>query len=291
MGFILLGHGGLACDPALAPTMEVVAIPQGTTLQFYADAGQGLGYGWQELDVWEQFQAPWPPLDSRHVTYNFLLEGNDACYAQELRHDPHFGGHELIRPGIGDVPHRIPLCTGTPATCPTGAAQVAAGARHGCDGILGREDLRGDMYWLACTTAHDAEQAVIDAALTGRPDLVCLGQDPDLPLLLDEWELVDIAEINDAVVDGFGQEGGLTYAAGGSALLISAPAGCYHPRKYASYVMCQSDFFCGNVTVGEKNDAWPGGVFTLDDVPYEGQELVRFSIERFAPGAAVFFSI
>ncbi|MFE5537956.1 hypothetical protein ACFQ78_19715 [Streptomyces sp. NPDC056519] len=46
-------------------------------------------------------------------------------------------GYMLIRPGINGVPDPVLLCTGTPQSCPTTAAEVAEGKHHDCDGLLG----------------------------------------------------------------------------------------------------------------------------------------------------------
>ena len=178
MGYIMLGHGGLVVrSDAASVEMGTVAIPQGTTIQFYSDTGQGLYYGSAHLDVWAQLQTPWPALDSTKVTWNLTLQGAPELWTDELKNNPSFGGHTLIRPGVDGVPDPIKMCSGTKATCPTDPRQVAGGAKHKCDGILGA--YVGDLYWLACTSVVRGDKAVVAAALGTAPEGVLIGEDPD----------------------------------------------------------------------------------------------------------------
>lgn len=177
MGYILLGHGGLELDGGFPEGMGTVAIPAGTTLQCYSDTGQALVYGAKQLDVWEHLATPWPPMDSTNVTYNLTLSSAKELWDEELKNNPSFAGHTLIRAGVDGVPDPIRLCNGTPQTCPTDPRQVAAGRTHTCDGILGT--YKGELYWVACTSVEGGDDAVITAARGGTQEDVGLGLNPD----------------------------------------------------------------------------------------------------------------
>src|SRR3954471_1972453 len=83
MGIVIFGHGGL--DPIATKDMEWVAVPAGTTLQFYADAGQTL---LTNAGTWERWSAsmdaPWPAIDSTGVTYNLRLGPLSAQEQKEI---------------------------------------------------------------------------------------------------------------------------------------------------------------------------------------------------------------
>jgi hypothetical protein len=178
MAYIFLGHGALDVDPGVIPQdMEWVAIPPGTTIQFYADTGQGLMYGSADLDVWSQLNTPVAPVDSSNVTYNLALYSAQELWDEELQNDPDFAGNTLIRAGVDGVADPLLMCTGTRDTCPTDPRQVAEGAVHQCDGILAT--YTGDLYWLACTKVIHADKSVVDAARGDAPEEVVIGQDPD----------------------------------------------------------------------------------------------------------------
>jgi hypothetical protein len=135
-------------------------------------------YGSADLDVFAALQNPWPPLDSTRVTYNLALTSARELWGEELKNNPSFGGHTLIRAGI-DGPDPMVLCNGTRATCPTDPRQVAQGATHTCTGILAT--YTGDLFWLACTVVQGtAEQTgLADTARGASPEDVVVGQDPD----------------------------------------------------------------------------------------------------------------
>ena len=174
--YILLGHGGLEVS-SVKPGMEWVAIPQGTTLQFFADTGQGLVTNAAHMDVFTELDKPWPALDSSRVTFNLTLSSSPELDIEDLKNNPSFGGAELIQPGLRGVPDPIKLCTGTPETCPTDPRQIPVGWKHNCDGILGTYS--GDMYWIACTVVVGGDKAVVDAAMGESPKNVLIAQDPD----------------------------------------------------------------------------------------------------------------
>lgn len=182
MGYVLLGHGGLEVSSGqIDPDMGTVAIPKGTTIQFYSDTGQTLVYGSRDLDVWAQLQQPWPALDSTKVTWNLTLSGAPELWGEELKNNPSFGGHTLLRAGVDGVPDPINLCNGTRQTCPWDPRQVAAGATHTCNGILGK--YTGDLFWVACTVVQGGGAEVAAAVKAARgeaPEDVLLGANPDV---------------------------------------------------------------------------------------------------------------
>ncbi len=177
MGYVLLGHGELEVDSGAIPAgMEYVAIPAGTTIQFYSDTGQSLMYGSADLDVFAVLNKPWPALDSSRVTYNLSLRSARELWGEELKNNPSFGGHTLIRAGI-DGPDPMLMCTGTPDTCPTDPRHIPSGATHTCDGILGTYS--GELFWLACTGV-EGDPTAVTAARGTAPEDVVIGQNPDV---------------------------------------------------------------------------------------------------------------
>jgi len=274
MGYILLGHGGLDVDPRVTPKdMEFVAIPQGTTIQFYSDSGQGLVYGSHHLDIWEQLQAPWPALDSSRVTYNLSLYNAQELWTDELKNNPSFGGHKLIRAGVDGVPDPIRMCTGTRATCPTDPRQIAAGATHECDGILATYP--GDLYWLACTSFSNADKSVTDTAMGGASTDVVMGSDPDW--LPDESDFNAIAEVNGRNVKDADDGDVLSYDIGGFVFLI----GDGHDSGYADYAAFQEDHVAGKLTVN-KGGITSAGSLEVEGVPPAKQGIVEDAVGRFS---------
>lgn len=287
MGYILLGHGDLNVNPSLTPpAMEIVAIPPGTTIQFFADAGQDLCYSSELLDAWEHLEAPWPRLDSSSVTYNLSLESAWEYWDEELKNDPQLGGHQLVRAGIGDVPDPIRLCTGTPDTCPTDPRQVAEGWTHTCDGVLGRAEFQGeDLYWLACVPMDMADRAVVDAALDGRPRKVVLGDDPDRVLLLDDADLLDLDRVNIATVENAGDGTLLEYGVVGSGIRV----GDGHDFKHRKYFAIQADLFQGWLLIERETDAPTSLTFAAVGVPPQVQGSVEAHLGRLFPASTVCF--
>lgn len=277
MGYILLGHGTLDLDPSVtSPEMEIVAIPQNTTIQFYTDAGQVLWYGARELDLWSRLHAPWAPLDSNSVTYNLALHSDVDSWTQDLRNSLEFDGHTLIRAGVDGFPDPLVLCTGTREICPTGVDQVAAGARHGCDGVLGREDLEGDLYWLACTSIEGADQSVVDAALDGRPTDVRLGHDPDWAP--GEADHEAMARVNRANVERAYPQQDMFFRTAGSSLLL----GLGHDPRYVEYARIQDGLFRGGLTVYKEGSEHSQGRFDIYQYLPGSQDLIRSALGRFS---------
>lgn len=174
MGELFIGHGGLVPEN-YSEGMSIVAIPPGTSLQFYTDAGQTLRIGRLE-DAFAQLHAPWPPLTSENVTYNLTLSALTfdtaarrwAAASEGTSHTPHSPGWDLDDP--------IQLCNGTVDQCPTNPTQ---NRRHECTGILAR--FTGEMHWIACTNMvlTEDEEQVLDDTLQGRPWSAFLNSDPD----------------------------------------------------------------------------------------------------------------
>jgi hypothetical protein len=195
MGHILLGHGSLTPEGySFQEGMDTVAVPPGTTLQFFADAGQGLVVTKDLLINWDSLEAPWPALTSDSVTYNLgigAFKNNTDGFERYLAAAQGTQDHTIHVPGVlGDLKEDDLLCTGAPGDCPRDPREQRA---HSCDGILAR--LTGDLYWIACTslvlpkpseedggmTEEEVSgmRAVVDAALGNRPHDAVLGADPD----------------------------------------------------------------------------------------------------------------
>jgi len=207
MGILLLGHGALVVDPAVT-SLEICAIPQGTTLQFYSDIGQTLSLTRAVLaDIWPLLTAPWPALDATNVTYNLSLAHDDVWV--KLCEDgivdvANFNGHQLIVPGY-NYADPVQLCTGTAlrlgpegevisGTCPTDPQQVAVGWTHDCDGLL-RHYGGTELFWVSCTSVlfiedDTEEEAALNAAISKINAVVELGSDPDQEKLTGTVSLV-----------------------------------------------------------------------------------------------------
>ncbi len=275
MGYILLGHGGLNVDPSVTPKdMEFVAIPSGTTIQFYADAGQGLAYNSTQLDIFAQLQAPWPALDSTRVTYNLALHNAQELWGEELKNSPDFAGHTLIRAGVDGVPDPIRMCTGTRATCPTDPRRIAAGDTHKCDGILAR--YTGDLYWLACSSIIRADRSVVSAAKGGTSDSVVLGADPDW--IPGDSDFDAVAEVNKANVKATDDGDQIAVTVGGFIALI----GTGHDQTYLNYAYLQADKAQGTITVNKGGMLSGAGSLDVSGIPPVKQGVVQAAIERFS---------
>ncbi|MFE5540634.1 hypothetical protein ACFQ78_33525 [Streptomyces sp. NPDC056519] len=273
MGYILLGHGGHYPQDITPPEMECVAIPLGTTIQYYSEAGQSLAYGSYELDRWDSLRAPWPPLDSSCVTLNMELQGAAEYWDEDLENHPELGGHQLIRPGVDDVPDPFVMCDGTPLTCPTRPDQVLVeGMDHQCDGILGR--LRGELFWLACTTLFGVDHAVVQAALGSGPAGVVLGEDPDW--VPGEAEHRAIDETNRAALADAVDLGMLEYVVGGTVLLI----GHGHSAAFEHYALGDPGSVRGRLLVYEGGGVLGTGGLVFYDVPAGWGRLVRSAAAR-----------
>ncbi|MFQ3563031.1 hypothetical protein QZN11_40340 [Streptomyces gramineus] len=273
MGYVLLGHGGLHADPAFTrPDMEIVAIPQGTRIQFYCDAGQSLTVNAHYFDIWETLQAPWPPLDCHNVTYNLSLQDAEAQWPESLANDPKFGGHTLVLPGRDGLAKSLRMCTGSPDTCPTTPEQVAGGMTHRCGGVLAH--LHGDLYWLACTSLVNVpadNRAAADAVLQGKSRSVVLGADPDW--VPGEPDQEAIARVNGANVAAAPAGVDLPGVLGGSVFLVGDDHDEVH-RQYANFQ--DADTFPVRARVSADNPA----LLEVLDVPFWKQEVVRDAVSR-----------
>jgi hypothetical protein len=58
LGYVLFGHGTLT--PASSDRMEWCALDPGTTIQFFADAGQSLMHEPKDVVAFENLQRPFP---------------------------------------------------------------------------------------------------------------------------------------------------------------------------------------------------------------------------------------
>lgn len=196
MGIIFAGHGGLDVEAA-GSSVEICAIPQGTSLQFYTDSGQILSVKHEDFaSIWSQLTAPWEALDSTNVTYNLTLQRHPGWVGvcQDGTIDPaNFNGHQLVVPGF-NAPDELRLCTGTPyklspagevisGTCPTDPRQVAVGWAHTCGALL-QQYAGQQLFWVACTSvlfADDgtAAEEAVNIAVGDRNTIIGLGTDPD----------------------------------------------------------------------------------------------------------------
>jgi hypothetical protein len=211
VGHLFIGHGGL--DPAgysYNDGMGIVAIPPGTTLQFYSDAGQTLRFG-DLKSMLPQLRAPWPELTATDVTYNLALRAFAGITKYEQFTTAVFASDHLPHlPGI-DLEDPAQLCTGTVGQCPTDPREQRA---HTCHGLLAR--YTGELHWIACTNfrlpRNEEErdmvgmtedevieaQEVIDTARGDAPPSVYLNSDPDSwdqhtsKLLAQVKELLDV---------------------------------------------------------------------------------------------------
>lgn len=223
MGIIFAGHGGLDVEAAGA-SVEICAIPQNSTLQFYSDSGQILRVKTEDFaSFWSQLTAPWPALDSTKVTYNLTLQRHDGwvelCRSGGI--DPaDFNGHQLVVPGF-NAPDEVRLCTGTAydigaegqvisGTCPTDPRQIAVGWTHTCGALL-QQYAGQQMFWIACTSVLFAEKGTpaeeaVKIAVGERNAIIDLGTDPDQEKLTGlVSEVLDNGDtVMGSIVDGYG---------------------------------------------------------------------------------------
>ncbi|MFF0219103.1 putative adhesin [Streptomyces vinaceus] len=265
MGYVLVGHGAFDADPGVTPQeMEIVAIPDKTTIQFYAHMGQGLGVTSADLAGWYQIPAPWPHLDHRHVTYNLTLYGfEDGGAWVEASGFPTDGPDTVVM--AGPVPIR--MCEGTPETCPTTPAQVADGMVHSCEGILGTYS--GDLHWVACTgVEHATEETMraVRAGWDGAAGGAHLGQSPDRRLTDEDQRHADgLNRANLQADEGASVE----YLLGASAFLV----GDGHEPWYVDQALYAHDMIRGVLTVrGDRLD--------VVDAPKDHRDRIRSELRR-----------
>ncbi|MEV6682601.1 hypothetical protein AB0N09_37925 [Streptomyces erythrochromogenes] len=264
MRFVLLGHGHFDAAPGALPpgASEWVAIPQGITLRFFSDAGQGLVLGHTELGMWDQLTMHMDPLDSTNVVYNFTLSA--AWDKPAFREKWQLGEGEPIRPGVDNRPEQMMLCTGNPGPCPTNPEEVANNDTHHCDGILGLEEFQNsELLWVACTgILHHADETVIAGALEGMPNGVRLGNHPD--------QIIDLNGINyrnHANITKPTRPVTLDYWVAGPMILI----GPGHDQDTLAYMAAQHDFHQGTCQI---DLSFGHRVATFPDLPPERRGFV-----------------
>ena len=167
MGVVLFGHGRLDTGTGpCRPKMEWVGVPQGTTIQFYADTGQLLKTGEDGLRKWGDLGAPWGAIDHTGVAPNYaLMYGPEFDY---LLNHPSFAGHTVVRAGNDGLTDPIFLCDGDPGgPCPQNPKDITAGKIHRCNGLLAKYS--GDLYWLACSDVRN------DAGVTPPEVIAAMG--------------------------------------------------------------------------------------------------------------------
>lgn len=144
MGIIVLGRGDFFPPHLAEPVSERVTIPQGATFHFLSDYGDGLRLGPSSFPVWEHLCHAQQPHPAGGLLTNLTVHHDAALADRSLPDHPDFRGFTLVRPGVDGCPEPLRLCTCTPGEQPKDPD-----SRHTCDGLLGREDVRGDVFWVA----------------------------------------------------------------------------------------------------------------------------------------------
>ncbi|MEV6681945.1 putative adhesin [Streptomyces erythrochromogenes] len=292
MGYLLMGHGGFDADPVLTPSATaIVGIPEGVTLQFYADAGQMLAYpmGADDVrDIWNRAQRPWDPLDHTNLVYNLTLNSAFQEWSSGFLNAGTCEGHTLIRPGV-EVADPVRLCHGTPETCPTSLKEVARRKPHACDGILGLYG--GEMHWLACTAftwVGASEADTVAAATTGRQKSVRLGGlHPDWTPPAD-WtpDLDSIPTAHRTALDGAADGARAMWSMGGGLFLVNVA----HDPLLVAYVSCQDDYAFGYLTVRRTGGPGNAAHIAVQGVPAAARDLVLAAVAE-ASTLDVYFTV
>lgn len=79
--------------------------------------------------------------------------------------DPHLAGCLVVLPGYDGYDAPLHLCTNSAGTCPATADDALVGARHTCDGLLGRHPGE-ELFWIECASLRFIDRRGTDAAAT-----------------------------------------------------------------------------------------------------------------------------
>ncbi|MFF0219118.1 hypothetical protein [Streptomyces vinaceus] len=265
MGHVLLGIGSLCADPAhTSPGMEFVALPRGATLLCYSDADRAPGVDARE---W-----PWVPcltLDSGAMTSNMVLHHAGENWSEAVAASSRFAGHAAVRAGSDGNTDTLPLCSGTPETCPTSPEQVLEqDMAHDCDGVLGL--LQGEIHWVA-GPGHVARWT--DGTADGDPYGVFGGPDRSA-----------VDGTNRATVEQAHDRQEFPFVFGNSLLLV----GDRHDEKHENIAWDDPDSIAGRFIVLQAGGLSDVGGFIVAAVPPERQDPLRSAIERFSDKEVLF---
>jgi hypothetical protein len=282
--YVVLGHGGF--DPAGGSYPGEVLVPPGTTLQFFAEAGQslvlpGTNYG-KVANVWEQVAAEGSPIPEKWVTYNYQLQPDTTETHRQNALASDWGDDVnvwFLSTGAAF------LCNGTADTCPTPALRVQEQAyengegeavdddrwNHHCTGILAQ--LAGhDIYWLACASIMSGDEVLpaLDQSAASGPGVADVST-----WVPTDAELQQIDDANARAVKATADGEAVSIVAGGVLVLIGS-----HERRPADYVRRQNDVEEGQVWVTKGGRLSKG---TLDVTGINAKrQLVKDALGRFS---------
>jgi hypothetical protein len=166
---VVIGHGGF--NPESGSYPPEILVGEGTTLQFFSEAGQALvlptakgDYG-KVADMWEQVAAEGAPIKGKGVAYNYKLTPD--------RTEKHRESAEAADWGSGTEVYYLKkgaeyLCEGSSSTCPTPVLNVAA-SRH--DELLAKGDAAVQAFkkWMDGEGSFPEEIADFEARLADLP--------------------------------------------------------------------------------------------------------------------------
>ncbi|RSS80791.1 hypothetical protein [Streptomyces sp. WAC06614] len=145
---IFLGRGSLGEDSAALEgygAAKRIFVPHGRTVHFYTDGGRGLDLN--QTDVWGTLQKAMTAThgDMRPIL-NTALRGEPGITTTDVASHPSFAGRKILRPGHGDLPSPLLLCTGMPSDCPTLVpCKRRACRKDGCQGFP--HECKDNPYW------------------------------------------------------------------------------------------------------------------------------------------------
>lgn len=300
MAVILLGLGNSNGALGEIPQgMELVAVPQGITIHVCSDEGWGLGYGPDQPGIWEQLGPP-GKMTAEAPANNLVLRGGRALHDERLLGHKDFYGHTVI-PAGSDGLDRLLLCDGDPASCPTTPQDIAAGRRHRCTGILGRDDLQSDVYLIFFT--HFFEDGEDVPAEPPTPDFMSAPQRLGGSGRAADWApdgstLAEIAETNRVALAQAADHRGAQHPlsrlfcmAGGGLFLISRDTDfSNHDPVHTRWVIRHN----GDADLGKiflRNGAGRGGALCVkffEEQPPERRDLIRRAVEPISGRQIIF---